>query len=362
MVSTKLSFALWAFIVLSASAQVAVKVDGSGALIVPTASVFKSANSIGGGTGTVTSVGVTTANGVSASGGPITTSGNFSFSLGAITPSSVNGLTLTGGTNTFTLTLGTASLTVPAGVAFNANALLNTLANNSSATASFSNVDAVFHRVNGIFITGTAAKQLTLSNSLTLAGTDSTVMTFPTTSATLARTDTTNNFSNDQNFSTNILVVGSITAGATGFSVDGAGNVVAPFFAGDGNAVTNLTPTNITGTTGAGRNLMGIGTPGSTSFVQLSSIGAASTRTIAQTISDLGVISGNKTATGTATTTFTVTFGVTLSGTGYEVQVTPTSLVAAAVFYVTNKTTTTFDVVYLAGLTGSVTFDWLITQ
>ncbi len=57
------------------------------------------------GTGTVTSVNVTTANGVSATGGPITTSGSFTFSLGAITPSSVAAVgTVTGsnlsGTNT----------------------------------------------------------------------------------------------------------------------------------------------------------------------------------------------------------------------------------------------------------------------
>jgi len=45
--------------------------------------------SASGGGGTVTSVNVTTANGVSASGGPITGSGSFTFSLGAITPSSV---------------------------------------------------------------------------------------------------------------------------------------------------------------------------------------------------------------------------------------------------------------------------------
>lgn len=41
------------------------------------------------GTGTVTSVNVTTANGVSATGGPITTTGSFTFTLGAITPTSV---------------------------------------------------------------------------------------------------------------------------------------------------------------------------------------------------------------------------------------------------------------------------------
>lgn len=43
----------------------------------------------GGGSGTVTSVDVVTANGVSATGGPITGSGAFTFSLGAITPTSV---------------------------------------------------------------------------------------------------------------------------------------------------------------------------------------------------------------------------------------------------------------------------------
>lgn len=49
---------------------------------------------------------------------------------------------------------------------------------------------------------GTAAiasgKTLTVSNSITLAGTDSTVMTFPTTSATIARTDAANTFTGTQ--------------------------------------------------------------------------------------------------------------------------------------------------------------------
>ena len=61
---------------------------------------------------------------------------------------------------------------------------------------------------------------------------------------------------------------------------------------------------------------------------------------------------------GTATTVFTVTIGQTMANTTYKVNVTPTSALSAALFYVTNKTTTTFDVTYLAGLTGTVTFDW----
>lgn len=71
-------------------------------------------------------------------------------------------------------------------------------------------------------------------------------------------------------------------------------------------------------------------------------------------------IAASVSTTGTATTTFTVTIGTTQANATYKVNVTPTSLVAAAVFYVNNKTTTTFDVVYLAGLTGAVSFDWAL--
>lgn len=75
-----------------------------------------------------------------------------------------------------------------------------------------------------------------------------------------------------------------------------------------------------------------------------------------------GIVSGSFSGVGTATTTFTVTFGGTQPNSTYKVIVTPTAALSAALFYVTNKTTTTFDVTYLAGLTGTVTFDWAITQ
>ncbi len=65
---------------------------------------------VSGGVGTVTSVNIATANGISATGGPITTSGSFTITLGAITPSSVNGNTITTGTGT--LTLSSFTLTV----------------------------------------------------------------------------------------------------------------------------------------------------------------------------------------------------------------------------------------------------------
>lgn len=73
-------------------------------------------------------------------------------------------------------------------------------------------------------------------------------------------------------------------------------------------------------------------------------------------------VSGTVSTTGTATTIFTVTIGATQANTTYKVQVTPTSSVAAAVFYISNKTTTTFDVVYLTGLTGAVSFDWMVVK
>ncbi len=53
--------------------------------------------------GTVTSVAVATNNGITISGSPITTSGTFTLGLGAITPTTVNGITITTGTGTLTL-------------------------------------------------------------------------------------------------------------------------------------------------------------------------------------------------------------------------------------------------------------------
>lgn len=60
-------------------------------------------------------------------------------------------------------------------------------------------------------------KTLTCSNSLTLAGTDATTMTFPSTSATIARTDAAQTFTGTQTFDG--AVVGSVQ------SLSGAGAV-----------------------------------------------------------------------------------------------------------------------------------------
>lgn len=62
-------------------------------------------------------------------------------------------------------------------------------------------------------------KTLTASNTLTLSGTDSTTMTFPSTSATMARTDAAQTFTGNQTYSNTILAAsGSASAPSISFS------------------------------------------------------------------------------------------------------------------------------------------------
>ena len=82
--------------------------------------------------------------------------------------------------------------------------------------------------INKVFISAPASsatltiadsKTLTVNHSLTLAGTDSTTMTFPSTSATIARTDAAQTFTGTQTFS------GPIVGGAQALSGAGAVNI-----------------------------------------------------------------------------------------------------------------------------------------
>lgn len=63
-----------------------------------------------GGTGTVTSVAVSGNNGIGVSGSPITTSGTITLSLGAITPTSVNSVVLSGASTPTLAVTGTSSI------------------------------------------------------------------------------------------------------------------------------------------------------------------------------------------------------------------------------------------------------------
>jgi hypothetical protein len=124
------------------------------------------------------------------------------------------------------------------------------------------------------FATGTGAfnvstgKTAAITQSLTFAGTDSTTMTFPTTSATVARTDAANTFTGNQTVSTNLLANhilgtgtsptvtgGASTCGTTAAAIAGkdtGGTVTVGSVGGTacvvtfGTAFTNAPPCSVT--------------------------------------------------------------------------------------------------------------------
>jgi len=83
---------------------------------------------------------------------------------------------------------------------------------------------------------------------------------------------------------------------------------------------------------------------------------------VSKTYVDGRVISNSYSLFASATTTFTVTIGTTMTNNTYRVIVQPTSANAIVGHYVTNKTTTTFDVVFPSGLNGTTTFDWSVMK
>lgn len=101
-----------------------------------------------------------------------------------------------------------------------------------SGTQAFGAITATTFNGNAI-TTGTGTltlatgKTLTASNTLTLAGTDSTTMTFPTTSATIARTDAANTFTGVQTMTSAVLTTPAISA-PTGLVVDCASTAACP--------------------------------------------------------------------------------------------------------------------------------------
>jgi len=71
------------------------------------------------------------------------------------------------------------------------------------------------------------------------------------------------------------------------------------------------------------------------------------------------VIGGSVSASVTAVTTFVVS-PATQANANYQVIITPSNMLSAVNYYVTNKTTTSFDVVFVSALTGTVAFDWIL--
>ena len=82
-----------------------------------------------------------------------------------------------------------------------------------AVTASSINKVAITAPATASTLTIADGKTLTASNTLTLAGTDATTQTFPTTNATIARTDAAQTFTGDQTFGTGNLVQGTAAKG-----------------------------------------------------------------------------------------------------------------------------------------------------
>lgn len=118
--------------------------------------------------------------------------------------------------------------------------------------------------INGLTITTstgvltiTNAKTLAVTQSLTLSGTDSTTMTFPTTSATLARTDAANTFTGHQ------TIEGVTSTGATGSGklvFDTSPTLVTPILGTPtSGTLTNATGLPVAGITASTVTALGVG-------------------------------------------------------------------------------------------------------
>ncbi len=202
------------------------------------AAVFKSANGIASTAGTVASI--------TGTSGQILANGLTTAQTGAVTLTLPSALVLPGTINGLTLTTGTGTLTLGTG------------------------------------------KTTTFNSTSTFSGTDAQTYTFPTTSATLARTDAANTFTGTQTFS-NALNYGGVTLS----------NAVT----GTGNMVLSASPT-LTGTlTAAAITASGILNVGGYSFTSGTLSSFASTAGIYSYYSSGGVLSSYSDGAGTRAVT-----------------------------------------------------------
>jgi trimeric autotransporter adhesin len=171
-----------------------------------------------GGTGVANTGKTITLGGNISTGNDFTTSGNYATTL-----------TSTASTNVTLPTTGT----------------LATLAGTEALTNKTINKVTITAPANASTLTIANNKSLTVNNSLTLAGTDGTTMTFPATTATIARTDAAQTFDGQQNFSGQIY--STLNQGTAPFYVTST-TPVANLSIG-GNAATSTTATHLSGGT-----------------------------------------------------------------------------------------------------------------
>lgn len=155
-----------------------------------------------GGTGTVTSVSVTTANGVSGTVATATTTPAITLTLGAITPTSVNSVVISGSSTPTLAVIGTSSIS-------------------GSNTGDQTNVSGTAANVTGIVAPANGGTGVANNAAMTVTGsgnyaytrtlTGATNVTFPTT-GTLAISSAAQTFTGTQTFANTVLTANAITA------------------------------------------------------------------------------------------------------------------------------------------------------
>ena len=184
----------------------------------------------GGGSGTVTSVSVTTANGVSGTVATATTTPAITFTLGAITPTTVNGITFSGtgsvansGTSSLTSFTGSGS---HSGTSSGTNTGDQTSVSGNAGTAT---ALATARAIYGNNFDGTAALTQVIASTYGGTGNGFTKFTGPTTTektftlpdanATIARTDAAQTFTGTQTFSQIVTTNNAVTASGNAATV-----------------------------------------------------------------------------------------------------------------------------------------------
>lgn len=155
-------------------------------------------------------------------------------------------------------------------------------------------------------------KTLDVNNSLTLAGSDGTTMTFPSTSATIARTDAAQTFTGVQTFSAQDVHNAGIDLGSSGSLVAGSAvPIVVTTSLANSGTVQNFTVRNTISQTGITRALFSVdwnssGTPGAAYQPAFQVIGGLGTQKATRLYFD-----ASNYATGVVNSTGTFTFTCT---------------------------------------------------
>lgn len=189
-------------------------------------------------------------------------------------------------------------------------------------------------------------KTLTASNSITLAGTDSTTMTFPATSAAIARTDTGQTFTGSNTFSGTTTSVQTTNFTSTSTTITlGSNSAASTLGLGTGATTTGVTKAVNIGTAGVSGS--------TTNIIIGTSSGGTSNITLNGHVTVEGVTSTGATGTGN----FVFSSAPSLSGavtfTGSANLAASVNLAASNTSIIGGNLTTTQTVSYATGATAS---------